>query len=71
MERADSLYFAVSVIEGIELIKFSKRKKKTAKKSTARKNKLRKIMKSSPRIIKYEWTDEMVTIIFAMSDMKH
>ena len=68
MERADSLYFAVSVIEGIELIKFSK-KKKTAKKSTARKKKLRKIMKSSPRIIKYEWTDEMVTIIFAMSDM--
>ena len=67
MERADSLYFAVSVIEGIELIKFSK--KKTAKKSTARKKKLRKIMKSSPRIIKYEWTDEMVTIIFAMSDM--
>ena len=69
MERADSLYFAVSVIEGIKLIKFSKKKKKTAKKSTARKKKLRKIMKSSPRIIKYEWTDEMVTIIFAMSDM--
>ena len=31
MERADSLYFAVSVIEGIELIKFSKRKKKRQK----------------------------------------
>ena len=41
MERADSLYFAVSVIEGIELIKFSK-KKKNGEKVNCQKEKIAK-----------------------------